>query len=173
MRVSPDATMHAFPSFLFKLVPVLDKVTLDMIVSRSPRARLTTITMHNATSTVVTSAIAVPQRSTGAVRNASVRPVRLQPRTVAAKASEDDPARLQAMQDAASNPELMKAVEERMQDPEVQQEMAAMNAMMSDPAMMQKVASLREDPDLAPMFEEIKTGGMAAMMKYMNDQVRS
>ena len=129
--------------------------------------------MHNATSTVVTSAIAVPQRSTGAVRNGSVRPVRLQPRTVAAKASEDDPARLQAMQEAASNPELLKAVEERMQDPEVQQEMAAMNAMMSDPAMMQKVASLREDPDLAPMFEEIKTGGMAAMMKYMNDQVRS
>ena len=76
------------------------------------------------------------------------------------------------MQEAASNPELMKAVEERMQNPEVQQEMAAMNAMMSDPAVMQRIASLREDPDLAPMFEEIKTGGMAAMMKYMNDQVR-
>ena len=29
-----------------------------------------------------------------------------------------------AMQEAASNPELMKAVQERMQDPQVQQEMA-------------------------------------------------
>ncbi len=129
--------------------------------------------MYSATSTVATSAIAVPRRSTGATRKGSaVRPDRLQPRTVTLKASEDDAARLQAMQEAASNPELMKAVEERMQNPEVQQEMAAMNAMMSDPAVMQRIASLREDPDLAPMFEEIKTGGMAAMMKYMNDQVR-
>ena len=94
----------------------------------------------------------------------------MQPRTVVVRASEEDAARLKAMQEAASNPELMKAVQDRMQDPQVQQEMAAMNAMMSDPAMMQKIASLREDPDLAPMFEEIKTGGMAAMMKYMNDQ---
>ncbi len=129
--------------------------------------------MRNATSTAAKSAIAVTRPSTGATRKGSLaRPGRLQHRTVAAKASDDEAARLQAMQDAASNPDLMKAVEERMQDPAVQQEMAAMNAMMSDPAMMQKIASLREDPDLAPMFEEIKTGGMAAMMKYMNDQVR-
>lgn len=135
--------------------------------------------MRTATSTEITSAIAVPRRSAGATRKGSLarprrpgRPGRLEPRCVAARASDDEATRLQAMQEAASNPELMKAVEERMQDPTVQQEMAAMNAMMSDPAMMQKIASLREDPDLAPMFEEIKTGGMAAMMKYMNDQVR-
>ena len=30
---------------------------------------------------------------------------------------------------------------------------------------------LQEDPELKPMFDEIKTGGMAAMMKYMNDPV--
>lgn len=28
---------------------------------------------------------------------------------------------------------------------------------------------MQEDPELKPMFEEIRTGGMAAMMKYMND----
>jgi hypothetical protein len=27
----------------------------------------------------------------------------------------------------------------------------------------------RDDPDLKPIFEEIRSGGMAAMMKYMND----
>ena len=27
----------------------------------------------------------------------------------------------------------------------------------------------REDPELRPAFEDIKKGGMAAMMKYMND----
>lgn len=29
--------------------------------------------------------------------------------------------------------------------------------------------SCREDPELKPVFEEMKSGGMAAVMKYMND----
>jgi len=107
------------------------------------------------------------------------RPLAVRPRrktttnsnsTVVVKAAEDEAARLKAMQEAASNPELMKAVQERMQDPQVQQEMAAMNAMMSNPDMMKKMAELREDPELAPFFEEIKAGGMAAMMRFMNDE---
>lgn len=83
--------------------------------------------------------------------------------------STEDSDKMKAMQEAMQNPELLKAVEERMKQPEVQQEMQAMNAMMSNPEFMARAASLREDPELAPMFEEIKTGGMAAMMKYMND----
>jgi len=123
--------------------------------------------MYHATSAIAKSAIVAPRSAgTSKTKTSGVRPSR----TVAVKASEEEAARMKAMQEAASNPELMKAVQERMQDPQVQQEMAAMNAMMSDPAMMQKIASLREDPELAPMFEEMKTGGMAAMMKYMNDQ---
>lgn len=80
-----------------------------------------------------------------------------------------DADKMKAMQEAMQNPELLKAVEERMKQPEVQQEMQAMNAMMSNPDFMARAASLREDPELAPMFEEIKSGGMGAMMKYMND----
>ena len=80
-----------------------------------------------------------------------------------------DEDKMKALQDAVNNPELMKTVEERMQQPEVQQEMQAMQSMMSNPEFMARAASLREDPDLKPMFDEIKTGGMAAMMKYMND----
>ena len=85
------------------------------------------------------------------------------------KSTEGEADKMKAMQEAMQNPELLKAVEERMKQPEVQQEMQAMNAMMSNPEFMARAASLREDPELAPMFEEIKTGGMAAMMKYMND----
>jgi hypothetical protein len=29
--------------------------------------------------------------------------------------------------------------------------------------------ALREDPEFKQMFEEIQTGGMGALMKYMND----
>lgn len=89
--------------------------------------------------------------------------------TTRIKSSMNDEDKLKAMQEAVQNPELLKAVEERMKQPEVQDEMKAMNAMMSNPEFMARAASLREDPELAPMFEEIKTGGMAAMMKYMND----
>lgn len=76
------------------------------------------------------------------------------------------------MQEAMKNPAVaaqLKAAEEAMNRPEVQQQMAQMNAMMSNPAYLQRMAELREDPDLKPIFEEIKSGGMAAMMKYMND----
>jgi hypothetical protein len=47
--------------------------------------------------------------------------------------------------------------------------MAMMQKMMANPQYMQRMSELREDPELAPIFEEIKTGGMAAMMKWMND----
>ena len=40
---------------------------------------------------------------------------------------------------------------------------------MQNPNFMAKMAELRQDPELAPVFAEIKAGGMAAMMKYMTD----
>ena len=77
--------------------------------------------------------------------------------------------RMKAMQEAMKNPELMKTVQERMNQPEVQQQMAQMQSMMQNQAFMAKAAALKDDPELKPMFDEIKTGGMGAMMKYMND----
>ena len=32
-----------------------------------------------------------------------------------------------------------------------------------------KLVVMQQDPELQPMFDEIKKGGMAAMMKFMND----
>ena len=32
-----------------------------------------------------------------------------------------------------------------------------------------KVGSVQDDPELAPMFEDIQKNGMQAMMKYWND----
>jgi len=87
-----------------------------------------------------------------------------------ASAEEPNAAQLKAMQDAATqNPEVMKAVQEQMARPEVQQEMQQMMSMMNNPDMLAKVAALREDPELKPMFDEIRAGGMAGMMKAMND----
>lgn len=47
--------------------------------------------------------------------------------------------------------------------------MAEMQAVMSNAAVQARMASLRADPDLAPMFEDIQKGGVGALMKYMND----
>lgn len=89
-------------------------------------------------------------------------------------ASSDDPrqAQLEALQNAMKDPEVasrMKAMEEQLKAPAVQKQMAEMSALMSNPQYMAKMAQLREDPELKPVFEEIQSGGMAAMMKYMND----
>lgn len=121
--------------------------------------------MHASRSIVASSAVVARPSGTP-----SRFPPALRRTSMITRAAEDEAARLRAMQEAASNPELMKAVQERMQDPQVQQEMAAMNQMMSNPEMMKKMAELREDPELAPMFEEIRSGGMAAMMRFMNDE---
>jgi Ankyrin repeats (3 copies) len=91
---------------------------------------------------------------------------------VAAASNEDEAAQMAALQEAMKDPAVaaqMQAMEEQMKNPQVQQEMAAMQQMMSNPQYMQRMAELREDPELAPIFEEIKAGGMGAMMKFMND----
>ena len=47
--------------------------------------------------------------------------------------------------------------------------MADMQNVMANPAFQSRMAELREDPELKPIFDEIKAGGMGAMMKFMND----
>lgn len=56
-----------------------------------------------------------------------------------------------------------------MADPAVQKQMAEMKQVMENEAIQARFAELRADPDLAPMFADIQSGGMAALMKYMND----
>ncbi|KAK9816856.1 hypothetical protein WJX72_006215 [[Myrmecia] bisecta] len=65
--------------------------------------------------------------------------------------------------------EKMKAMEEAMKRPEVQQQMEMMQTMMQNQEMQQRIASLKDDPELAPMFAEIQKGGMAAFQKYFQD----
>lgn len=102
-----------------------------------------------------------------------------------------DPARVQqALQEAMKDPEArvhvgkctiahrhhttqtrarMEQMQQAMQNPEVQRQMQEMAAFMSNQSVMQRIAELREDPELKPMFDEIKSGGMQSLMKFMND----
>lgn len=72
------------------------------------------------------------------------------------------------MQDPAVA-ERMKQMQEMMQRPEMQQQLAEMQAYMQNQQIQQRMQQLRDDPELKGMFEEIQSGGMGALMKYMND----
>ena len=98
-----------------------------------------------------------------------LQPTRVPSLLARAAAGDGNQDKMQAMKQAMQNPEVMKAVQEQMQQPEVQQQMQQMSAMMQNQQFMAKAAALKDDPDLKPIFDEINTGGMAAMMKYMND----
>ena len=103
-----------------------------------------------------------------------------------------DPARVQqALQEAMKDPQVrvandsslrpaaislptqtrarMEQMQQAMQNPEVQRQMQEMAAFMSNQSVMQRIAELREDPELKPVFDEIKGGGMQSLMKFMND----
>lgn len=58
-----------------------------------------------------------------------------------------------------------QAMQEAMQRPEVQQQMAQMEAMMRNDALQKRMAELKNDPEMKEMFEEIQKGGMGALMK--------
>ncbi|KAI7842647.1 hypothetical protein COHA_003751 [Chlorella ohadii] len=127
--------------------------------------------MLAAACTAAKPAVAVRQASSSAPRrNARRAAQRLQP----VRAAEDDrAAQLKAaMEQVQSNPEMaakMKQMEEAMANPAIQSQMGQMMSVMNNPNFMAKMAELREDPELKPVFDEIRSGGMAAMMKYMND----
>jgi hypothetical protein len=63
----------------------------------------------------------------------------------------------------------VKAMEEAMQNPAVQRQMAEAQAAMNNPALQQRMMELKDDPEFRDMFKEIETGGMPALMKYFND----
>jgi hypothetical protein len=100
----------------------------------------------------------------------SIRNVR-----VFAAAPENDDARaaqLKAMQEAMSNPAVasqIKSMQEEVSKPEVQAEMQQMTQAFSNPAFAQRIAALREDPELKPLFDKIRSGGPMAMMQAMQD----
>lgn len=93
-------------------------------------------------------------------------------RLFVAAAADDarDTEKLNAMQAAMANPDTMRAMQEAMANPQVQQQMQQMAEVMSNSNIMSRAAELRDDPELKPIFDEIRAGGMAAMMKYMNDE---
>lgn len=78
-----------------------------------------------------------------------------------------------AMQEVMSNPNFLSIAEKLgsalMQDPQ----MSNMMQTMQDPSyreqMQSKLASVREDPELKPVLDELEKGGPSAMMKYWND----
>lgn len=86
-----------------------------------------------------------------------------------------DPSKyMQAMSSMFQNQSFMQMAEKLGQaiiqsDPNMQQMMTT----MQDPEYKNKVEeamnSLKEDPEMSHIFEELQTGGPAAMMKYWND----
>lgn len=54
----------------------------------------------------------------------------------------------------------LKAYQEAMQKPEVQQQMQQMQSVMGNPQLQAKLQSLRNDPEFAGFFQELQAGGM-------------
>jgi hypothetical protein len=63
----------------------------------------------------------------------------------------------------------MKAMQSMMQKPEVQREMQEMAAYLQNQQLQKRLEELKDDPELAGVFEDIKKNGPGAMMKYWND----
>lgn len=47
--------------------------------------------------------------------------------------------------------------------------MQSLQEMQSSPEFKLKMEKLQADPELKEMFDEMKTGGMGALMKFWND----
>ncbi|BDA42610.1 probable Myotrophin at C-terminar half [Coccomyxa sp. Obi] len=78
----------------------------------------------------------------------------------------------EAMQQALKDPQVaqqMQAIQEAMKKPEVAAQVEQMTAAMQDQQLQERIAQLKDDPELAGMFEDIQKNGMSALMKYWND----
>lgn len=73
-----------------------------------------------------------------------------------------------AMQDPAVQ-QRMAQMQEAMKNPEVQQQMQQAQQAMANPELQKRMAELKDDPQFEEMFKEIETGGMPALMKFIND----
>lgn len=65
----------------------------------------------------------------------------------------------------------VEGMQQMMQDPKVQEQMKQATSTFQDPAFKAKIESLRDDPEFKEMFDELKKGGMGALMKFWNDPV--
>ena len=77
----------------------------------------------------------------------------------------------QAVAFMKANPAFAKQMAANSQklDPRQMQEMLKMQQMYQSKVMQEKMALLKDDPELAPMWEDIKQNGQAAMKKYWDD----
>ncbi|MEW5311185.1 MAG: hypothetical protein WDW38_002920 [Sanguina aurantia] len=65
----------------------------------------------------------------------------------------------------------MQAMQKAMEDPAMRAQMEQMASAMQNQALQAKLGQLKDDPEFAEMFEDLKTNGMQALMKYYNDPV--
>lgn len=77
----------------------------------------------------------------------------------------------QALAFMKANPAFAKQMAENSQklNPRQIQEMLQMQQMYQSKVMQEKLALLKDDPELAPMWEDIRENGQAAMKKYWDD----
>ena len=77
----------------------------------------------------------------------------------------------QAVAFMKANPAFAKQMAANSQklSPRQIQEMLQMQQMYQSKVMQEKMALLKDDPELAPMWEDIKQNGQAAMKKYWDD----
>jgi hypothetical protein len=82
-----------------------------------------------------------------------------------------------AYQEAMKNPETAKKLQEQMKqmqgmmsNPMVQQQMQAMQNMVQNEDMQKRIAKLKDDPEFADFFDDLRKNGPGAMMKYSTNQ---
>ncbi|KAG8061805.1 hypothetical protein GUJ93_ZPchr0003g17013 [Zizania palustris] len=85
-----------------------------------------------------------------------------------------DPSKyVSTMQQLMQNPQFMAMAERLgsalMQDPAMSGMLGGLTTPSHKEQLEARIASMKEDPSLKPMLDEIETGGPAAMMKYWND----
>lgn len=93
-------------------------------------------------------------------------------------ASIDDATWEQVKQWCVANPakatQMQSSVKEMTDNPmkleQFREVMSLAEVMKNDPSIPQKFQSLATDPQFAAAFQEMKTGGMDAVMKYYNDE---
>ncbi|KAL1802120.1 ankyrin repeat domain-containing protein 2A [Daucus carota subsp. sativus] len=78
-----------------------------------------------------------------------------------------------SVQQVMQNPQFMTMAERLgsalMQDPSMSQMLESLNNPAQQDQLQERMSRVKEDPTLKPIFDEIETGGPAAMMRYWND----
>ena len=80
----------------------------------------------------------------------------------------------EAYEKSMSDPKMkaqMESMKKVMEDPKMQEQMKKQAAAFQDPAFKAKIEQMKDDPEFKDMFDELKKGGMGALMKFWNDPV--